>query len=250
MYPDVADLGISVVRNEGNPTESLEWQKFGMKVIHLIAGPYNTGGVRAININEWVEEAVAYVKANPKIYAVEMLNEANGDWYWGPNADSQENASAYVKLLESVHAAYTKEFGSARPLIISSFGGPSVAPVWGERMLLANPDMNLYCDGVVVHPYPSSGKGEANRVQVETAHKLSKLPVFITEVGWNTTEVTEAEQAQCIKNFAKWCKEVDYIAAVTFFGYRDYGTSDFWGIETHEGRKKLAYAALQSVAKL
>jgi hypothetical protein len=244
QYADVAGA-VNTVRTE--ETNVSGWTKVGVKVIYDDSGPYNSGGVKALNVSSWVANAVAYVKANPQVAAVEVLNEASGSWFWGENADSTENAASYAKLLEAVHTAFVKEFGSARPLILASYGGPSEAPVWGERVWAANPNVSDYCDGVVVHPYPSSGRGEAQRKQVEEAHAKTGKPVYITEVGWNTSVVTEAEQAQDITNFIDWAKSTGYVADVDIFGYRDYGPSgpnEDWGIETWEGRHKLAYAAL------
>jgi hypothetical protein len=244
QYADVAGA-VNTVRTE--ETNISGWTKVGVKVIYDDSGPYNTGGVKALNVSSWVANAVAYVKANPQVAAVEVLNEASGSWFWGENADSTENAAAYARLLEAVHTAFVKEFGSARPLILASYGGPSEAPVWGERVWAANPNVGEDCDGVVVHPYPASGKGEAQRKQVEEAHAKTGKPVYITEVGWNTAVVTEAEQAQDITNFIDWAKSTGYVADVDIFGWRDYGPTipnEDWGVETFEGRHKLAYAAL------
>jgi hypothetical protein len=42
---------------------------------------------------------------------------------------------------------------------------------------------------------------------------------------------TELEQAQNIFNFVTWSAKTGYVAAVTIFGYRDYGTNDWYGVE-------------------
>jgi Glycosyl hydrolase catalytic core len=244
QYADVS-AAVNTVRTEEANISG--WTKAGVKVIYSDSGPYTTGGVKAVNVSSWVANAVAYIKTNPQVAAIEVLNEASGSWFWGPNAASPEEAVAYDKLLEAVHNALVKEFGSARPLILASYGGPSEAPVWGERLYAANPNIGNFCDGVVVHPYPSSGKGEADRKQVEEAHAKTGKPVYATEVGWSTSIVSEAEQAQDITNFINWAKSTGYVADVDIFGYRDYSTNtseNAWGIETHEGRHKLAYAAL------
>jgi len=245
VAPDIKGA-VNYVRLE-DPTSISGFTAAGLKVIDDMAGPYNTGGVKALNVNEWVAKAVAFVKANPQVAAVEVLNEASGSWFWGENADSTENAAAYDRLLKAVHEAFVAEFGSARPLILASYGGPGEEPVWGERLWAANPNVGSYCDGVVVHPYPSSGRGEADRKQVEQAHANTGKPVYVTEVGWNTSVVTEAEQAQNITNFIDWARSTGYVADVNVFNYRNYGPSspsEDWGIETWEGQHKLAYAAL------
>jgi len=234
---------VNFVRLE-NPSNTSVWTAAGIKVDDDMSGPYTTGGVKAVNVALYVANAVAAIKANPGIVSVEVLNEASGSWFWGPNASSPEEAVAYDKLLEAVHNAFVKEFGSARPLILASYGGPSEAPVWGERLWAANPNIGNFCDGVVVHPYPSSGKGEADRKQVEEAHAKSGKPVWASEVGWKTSVVSEAEQAQDITNFLNWSKSTGYVAEVTMFNYRDYEPNETWGIETASGAHKLSYAAL------
>jgi hypothetical protein len=244
QYADVAAVVNTIRTSEANISG---WAKVGVRVIYDDSGPYTTSGVKAINVSSWVANAVAYVKTNPQVAAIEVLNEASGSWFWGPNAASPEEAVAYDKLLEAVHNAFVKEFGSARPLILASYGGPSEAPVWGERLWAANPNIGNFCDGVVVHPYPSNGKGEGDRKQIEEAHAKTGKPVYATEVGWSTSIVTEAEQAQDITNFINWAKSTGYVADVDVFSYRDYTSNtseNAWGIETWEGRHKLAYAAL------
>jgi hypothetical protein len=244
QYADVASVVNTVRTSEANISG---WTKVGVRVIYDDSGPYNAGGVKAINVASWVATAVAYVKTNPQVAAIEVLNEASGSWFWGSNAASPEEAVAYDKLLEAVHNAFVKEFGSARPLILASYGGPSEAPVWGERLWAANPNIGNFCDGVVVHPYPSNGKGEGDRKQIEEAHAKTGKPVYATEVGWSTSIVSEAEQAQDITNFINWAKSTGYVADVDVFSYRDYTSNtseNAWGIETWEGRHKLAYAAL------
>jgi len=113
---------------------------------------------------------------------------------------------------------------------------------------------------VSVHPYGGTGSRSesalGDRPQVVQAHEQTGLPVYITEVGWPTAvgqpatgdslQWTEAEQAQNITSFIDWAKSTGYVADVTIFNYRDYGTNNFYGIETSTGVHKLSYAALAS----
>ena len=189
--------------------------------------------------------------------AIEVLNEPAGSWFWGPQAESPVNEAAYANLLNVVHAAFVKEFGSARPLILGSYGNASAfegewGPAWWR-------DVNHESvDGVTIHPYGGvdnrSASAEGNRLQVAQAHEQTGKPVYVTEVGWPTAvgqpatddslQWGEAEQAQNITNFIDWAKSTGYVADVTIFNYRDYGTNDWYGIESSSGRHKPAYAAL------
>jgi streptogramin lyase len=245
------------------PAEVSGWAAVGMTIIDDISEsgvcvPYNTGGVAAIDTATWVAEAVAQVKANPAISAVEVLNEPGGQWFWGPQAESTANEAAYAKLLKAVHEAFVANFGSARPLILASYdGGHSQSVSWGEgvwnQATNGGIKVNDYIDGITVHPY-SWLLPLGDRSNVERAHAQTGKPVFITELGWNTSEVTEAEQAEDIYNFITWARSTGYVADVSIFGYRDYGTNQFWGIERWgnpagpNGSKKPSYAALREAA--
>jgi hypothetical protein len=125
---------------------------------------------------------------------------------------------------------------------------------WGEGWYAyVNP-----ADVEGVHPYGGTGNratsGQGSRDRVEGAHARTGKPVYVTEVGWPTPvgqsptgdslQWSEAEQAANITNFVAWAKATGYVADVTIFNYRDYGTNDWYGIESSSGRHKLSYAAL------
>ena len=69
----------SYVRLE-QPSSIAGWTAAGVKVIDDMAGPYNSGGVSAVNATEWAARAVAYYKANPATAAIEVLNEPGNQW--------------------------------------------------------------------------------------------------------------------------------------------------------------------------
>jgi exo-beta-1,3-glucanase (GH17 family) len=87
----------------------------------------------------------------------------------------------------------------------------------------------------------SPDDGFPDTAGVTAAHTDTGKPVWITEVGWPTAvsqpatgdslQWTELEQAQNIFNFVTWSAKTGYVAAVTIFGYRDYGTNDWYGVE-------------------
>jgi hypothetical protein len=250
----------SYVRLE-SPSSIAGWTAAGVKVIDDMAGPYNSGGVAAVNATEWAAKAVAEVKANPQIAAIEVLNEPGNQWLgWGSSAGSPANAAAYDHLLKVVHEAFVANFGSSYPLILASYDGGEGPTTWGEEMWAAEPNVGNYINGITLHSYGGSSTTRAHsalgsRNVIEAAHaQHPTVPIYITEVGWPTAvgqpptgdslQWTEAEQAQNITNFVDWARGTGYIADVTIFNYRDYGTNDFYGIETASGVHKLSYAAL------
>jgi Glycosyl hydrolase catalytic core len=237
-----------------------------------MSGPYNLGGVKALNITQWVQNAVAWVKANPAVLAVEVLNEPYGSWFWGPEAESAASEAAYARLLKAVHTAFVAKFGSHRPLILASYGGSDSSVSWGEAVwnesLNGGIDVDQYIDGVTVHPYGGTGSRSLSalgaRSVVMAAHAQTREPVYITEVGWSTAvghadpetglQWSEVEQATNIYNFIAWARSTGYVAAVMVFGYRDYGSTNFYGVERWNnsagpnGSRKPSYRALQEAA--
>jgi hypothetical protein len=242
------------------PSSIAGWTHAGVKVIDDMSGPSNAGGVSAVNATEWAAQAVAEVKANPEIVAVEVLNEPGNKWMgWGSNAGSAANAAAYDHLLKVVHEAFVANFGSSYPRILASYDGGEGPTTWGEEMWAADPNVGSYIDGITMHSYGGTSNRTqsalGDRHQVEAAHaQHPNIPVYITEVGWPTAvgqpptgdslQWTEAEQAQNITNFVNWAKGTGYIQDVTIFNYRDYGSNDWYGIESASGAHKLSYSAL------
>jgi hypothetical protein len=186
--------------------------------------------------------------------AVEVLNEPGNQSFWSDPA----SYASYVKLLKAVHEALAASFPEAiRPKVLASWDGgegPS-GPFglgWAALGGLA------YCDGVTVHPYGGSqgqdGGALGGHLDVEKARALSGKPVYVTEIGWPTAvghistgdsqQWTEAQQARNITNFIDWARDTEYVPMVIYFNYVDYGTNDYYGIESADRSHKLSYQAL------
>ena len=129
----------------------------GVAVIDCVAGPYTSGGVSQLDANAWAANAVATYRPSASILAIEVLNEPGGTWFWGSNALSQANASAYANLLKTVHNAFVSAFGANRRLFLASYdGGYSGGLTWGQMVWAADPNVASYIDGITVHPYGGS----------------------------------------------------------------------------------------------
>jgi hypothetical protein len=232
----------------------------GYKVIDDISGPYSSSGVSGVDPQAIAAEALARWKANPNIVAIEIMNEPAGNWFWGANAMSETNVIAYAHMLKVVYEAFAP-YGSARPKLLASYdGGGEKEAEWGARWFkLIDPK---WIDGVTVHPYGGTGNraasGLGDRHRVEQAHAGTGLPVWATEIGWPTAvgqpatgdslQWTEAEQSANISSFVKWARGLGYVADVTIFGAHDYGTNNFYGIETSTGAHKLSYTTLKTLS--
>jgi hypothetical protein len=260
--PAEADLKncVNYVRLENPATVSYE-ASIGLKVDVLTElGGYNGGGVSAIDTAAEVPKLVTWWQANCTAATcpwLEVLNEPSGDWFWGTNSNSAANALAYAKVLKAVHDAFVAQFGAQRPLILGSYENAT----WAQNWL---PTGVAYVDGVVVHPYgggcgyPVAQSAQGNRPLVQAAHMASGKPVYVTEVGWPTAvgqpctgdsqQWSEADQATNITNFVTWAEGTGYVNMVMIFGYRDYGTNNWYGVERKDGTKKPSYAALHALA--
>jgi putative glycosyl hydrolase len=235
----------------------------GLGVIAVIIGPYNQGGVQALNPDTFAANAVSLVKANPGLIAVELCNEPGGEWFWGAGAGSAGNAAAYATLIRKTRAAFTAA-GLTTKLLASFDGGHAGATGWGKAVMAADPGAYSVVDAITMHPYGGTGtKAESAlgaRQGTTDAHNLSGKPVWITELGWPTAigqpatgdslQWTEAEQAANITNFVGWARAQGWIGLVTIFMWADYGSNNWYGVTKSDGvTRKPSFAALAAVSR-
>jgi hypothetical protein len=238
------------------------YKKAGLKVQLNFAGPYNTGGVCALNATTWATNTLTFYKANTtpaQSPAIEVLNEPGGTWFWGPNAASATSAACYRNLLKETHNAFHAQYGSSAPKILGTLDG-SGGLSFGKSWLTS--DWATYVDGFIVHPYGGTGSKSTsalgNHALIESARAMTGGPIYVTEVGWPTAlgqsstgdslQWSEAEQATNITNFIAWCHGTGYVAEVVYFNYRDYGSNMWYGVLRNDGSRKPAYNALRDAA--
>jgi hypothetical protein len=252
---------VKYVRLEsGNPKEFDSFQASGIHVDWDDWGPY-AHGVSSINDAEYASHLVTAIEADPSIVSVEILNEPDGNWFWGEGANSKANAEAYARLLEAVYNKVEARFGAEHPLLLGAFEEGST---WGDAWWNALKDKGAI-NGVVVHPYGGTGSRAqsalGNRGQVERAHTYTGLPVYVTEIGWPTAtgfpptgdslQWPQGEQAGNIYNFVNWARSTGYVGGVFIYGYHDAevnGPAEY-GVVTHTGVKKLGWPALKQGAE-
>jgi hypothetical protein len=251
-------LGGTTVRNFTNA---------GVKVELDFSGPYNGGGVGALNAASWVSSTLSWYAANCNPSAcpfVEVLNEPWWPRWWGSNADSQANADAYARILQATWTAFHSRYGSGAPKILASCENSDWNNYWCSewRNSSAVANASQYADGVTVHPYGGTGNRAQSalgtRSEVTTAYSITGKPVYVTEVGWPTAtqcgptgdslQWSQADQATNITNFMEWARGLGYVAAVMYFNYRDFGSCTWYGIETQSGAHKAGYNALKAEA--
>jgi len=257
-FTDLASGGVHYIRTgSGHGGLIAEATKAGVQVASVIFG--SSGSIGAINPAAYAAEIVAYFKRYGRAggLTVELLNEANAPWYWSDAG----NTAAYAKLAKAVHEGLATLPASIRPAELCDWdGGRGPSSTWGPKLKASG--ALAYCDGVTVHPYGGSsgqdGGALGGRADVEGAHAGSGLPVYITEIGWPTAvgrpatgdsqQWTQAQQAENITRFMAWARGLRYVAMVIYFNYVDYGSNDFYGIETAGRVHKPSFAALARAA--
>jgi hypothetical protein len=255
---DMADsFGLARMDTTDGGTEvPSTYHAVGIKVIATfpgdVGGDYNTGGVSAINITNWVSMVTKYyanqcLASTSYCPAIEVLNEPYGSWFWGANAEDAQNEAAYANLVKAVYQGFHSEYGANAPKILAAYNSDagSSSSAWWAGMVAAVPNMTSYFDGVVVHPYGGTGSVASsalgNRALVTQAHNDTGKPAWVTEIGWPTAvgqpatgdsrQWTETQQAANIYNFINWARSTGYVAAVTYFNYVDYSTNMWYGLE-------------------
>ncbi len=258
--PEMAPMVKYVRLESGNTKEFASFQAAGIHVDWDDWGPY-VHGVSSLSDAEYASHLVGVIEADPSIVSVEILNEPDGDWFWGEGANSKANAEAYARLLEAVYNKVEARFGGEHPLLLGAFEeGSSWGDVWWNALKQKNA-----VDGVVVHPYGGRGSRAqsalGNRGQVERARSYTGKPVYVTEVGWPTAtkfpptgdslQWTQPEQAANIYGFVNWARSTGYVAGVFIYGYRDAEANGpaQYGVMTHSGVKKNGWTALRQAAE-
>ncbi len=121
-------------------------------------------------------------------------------------------------------------------------------------------------DVVGCHPYPeifsAPDPGLANVLNdkikaVMNANNDSAKKVWLTEMGWNSFYVSERQQADYLsKSFRMMDSLTDpanpglgpYVERYFWFYYRDFGTTDLWGLKTSDlSREKRAYGVYRNL---
>src|SRR6185437_1949031 len=116
-----------------DPPRLTRWERARLRVIADFSGPYTRAGVSGLDHAAYVARVVAFVRQNPNVFAIEVLNEPGGNWFWGASSESSANRESYAQLLIEVHEALVSNFGARRPLELASWdGGHDSSNAWGE----------------------------------------------------------------------------------------------------------------------
>jgi hypothetical protein len=213
------------------------------------------------------------------IQAWEVWNEENNGWWWGGNA----SASAYATVLSATRAALRGVDPTARIVV----GGLTFAPDGQSSFVapaafikgIAASDANAF-DAVAVHPYTDAQGASAAQLasgamsyvdQIASAVVAATGPsasggprqqVWVTEMGWSTTDASATTIAQALQDFfadvANGGRARDNIGPILWYMLRDNSTiasrDDGLGLRFTtnnggDGGAKPAWAVLSAAAR-
>ena len=258
-----------------------DYQQNGIKWDLDFSGPYSSGGVSALNPTSWAASAVSYFQtycggSTSVCPTIEVLNEPYGSWFWGSNADDQQNAVAYGQLVEDTYTAFHNAYGSNSPKILayvflgcSNGAAVGCSDSWSNWISAAYPNIGNYYDGNIDHAYGGAGvsstlSAEGDRNAITSAYDATGKQQYITEIGWPTDvgaastgdseQWTQTQQADNIYNFVQWSRGTGYVAGIWYYAYFGDGNPGWYGLTTFgengstSGTHKPGWTALQEAA--
>jgi polysaccharide biosynthesis protein PslG len=188
-----------------------------------------------------------YWKQNPSVpYHPSTYFEVWNEPYWTNFAAGGSNPAQYARLFRAAAVAGRIANPQARFLLetdLTGYATPSNQVEWIDAMYAAVPDLNIWTDGIAVHPYsqprsPDAYDPKNNRWAFRrlldirnklVAHGAADKPFWITEVGYPTCPgdaskcVSESLQATYLQREFQIIKSEysSFIQAVFIYKYRD-----------------------------
>ncbi len=282
------DLNWSVVQAAG--PDSFDWttldrilalaDRAGMKLLPVAgsAPDWLDGGVGPRTPEAFAAYAdflaAAVRRYSPRIRVWEIWNEPNLSSFWPPAPDQ----AAYAQLLRAAHAAIK----AADPGALVLFGGLSPVPDMppeesrARRLVPAARFLaDVYgaggagsFDALSFHPYTWPELPESPRPwsgwtimtgpirDLMTANGDGGKKVWITEFGAPTNPggVTEATQAEILRQGAEKARATPWAGPLLWYSYRDLGSDledseDWYGLVRQARDPKPAYRIFQELAK-
>lgn len=200
-----------------------------------------------------------------RIFYYQIWNE------WDSNLGNTKPGKVedYKKLVKATYTAIKKEKPEIK-VITSSFSAAAFNKTLGidSRNFIntyLTDDMSHFTDIIAIHPYTAYRKGYFSNYQIYkkqiqyTMNFIRKgsfkdKPVFITEIGWSTSNspqgISEETQKQFINNAICDAKKAG-ISAIIIYELNDassniYDTESGFGLVKYNGLKKPAYVGIKS----
>lgn len=197
----------------------------------------------------------AFVRATAERYgdrvdAWEVWNEPDVAFFWGGVDGGQPEV--YLELLKRAHRAI-KAVDPDAIVVSGGVSGTGRGADFIHRML----DLGggQYFDALGVHGYVPLGEidGESFRsdhwARLRAVRERSGKPFWVTEFGWATRDVGEAEQANLLARHAPMLFDLGGVERIFFFQFKDPGDiPDYYGLTRADGSKKPAFGVAATFA--
>ncbi len=222
-------------------------EAMGLHILPILGyAPSWTTPTNAAGYAEFVAAAVARYGpgTTANLQWFELWNEPYFSYAWSNKMPEPE---AYARDVVAASEAAKRISPTAKFLIAGEYadgeqtGGTSQwETAWNTDMFLAEPNLGKWVDGVAVHPYgddPSmpvaspgafrdaSGGWSFQRIdsihEQFTSHGVN-VPFWITEVGWSTREMSEAQQAHDYEDLITQVKLRPWVRAMFPYCLREF----------------------------
>ncbi|MDX6641893.1 MAG: polysaccharide biosynthesis protein PslG [Solirubrobacteraceae bacterium] len=192
------------------------------------------------------------------VTSYEIWNEENSTVYWHPG-----DAGSYADLYAAGRTAIHGVDNSAQVVVgglAATANGATPAADFLRQMLAARPDLRGNIDAVGFHPYAPDVPGVYAAISA-FRHSLDSIagagvPLEITEIGWSTTNTSEAQRAANLSTLATTLPRsdcgIDSVAPYAWLGPEQSSSdSEQWfGIENANATAKPSATAYADAVRL
>ena len=194
------------------------------------------------------------------VTSYEIWNEENSTAFWQPQSDSPEAyADLYMAARNAIRSADPHADVVVGGLALGTGGGGPDEIQFLQRMFAHRPDLRGNIDAVGLHPYQATVADVYARIAAfRTAlDQLAgpQVPIEITEVGWSTVKVSDAERAADLTNLVDELPRSDCnISRLITFNWvspeQSAANADDWfGIFNHNGTPKPSGSAFVTAVR-
>jgi hypothetical protein len=183
------------------------------------------------------------------VTSYEIWNEENSTVFWRPQDDAPERyADLYMSARDAIRGVDSQAGVVVGGLALGGYGGGADEIAFIQRMYAHRPDLANHVDGVGLHPYQANVADTEMRIARfrQALDQLAgpQVPLEITEVGWSTTAVSDAERGADLGTLAQDLPRSDcnvdrFIPYTWMTEEQDGADSEHWfGIANADGSVK------------
>ena len=142
------------------------------------------------------------------VESYEIWNEENSTVFWRPQDDAPERyADLYMAARGAIRSIDSNADVVVGGLALGGYGGGADEIAFMQRMVAHRPDLAGNVDAVGLHPYQADVPDTEMRIARfrQTLDQLlgPQVPIEITEVGWTTTSVSDAQRGADLAQLAE-----------------------------------------------